>query len=116
MLLVLADDEDAEGGALRDGLQHIGPRQRVLPRRLAPGEDAPARHGNPRPGEYGLGDLLMHRRRRGEHSGMRVGDAQKLQDALYDAVLAEATMQRVEGRIRPQFGESLRRVEADVQA
>ncbi len=116
MLLVLAHDEDAEGGALRDGLEHIGARQRVLSRSLAAGEDAPRRHGNARRGENGFGDLLVHRRRRGEHAGMRIGDAQELEHALHHAVLAEAAVQRVEGCVRPQLRKALRRIEADVEA
>ena len=46
---------------------------------------------------------------------MGVGDAQELEHALNDAVLAEAPVQRVEGHVRLQFGEPLRGVQAHVQ-
>ena len=46
-----------------------------------------------------LGARLVHRQRRGEHAGMRVGNAQPFEHALDAAVLAPAAVQRVEGDV-----------------
>ena len=43
-----------------------------------------------------LGAGLVHRQRRGQHAGMRIGDAHPFQQALHAAILAPAAVQRVE--------------------
>ena len=51
--------------------------------------------------------VLVHGERRGEHAGMRVGDAEDLEHALDRAVLAERPVQRVEDDVGLQLREHL---------
>ena len=46
-----------------------------------------------------LGAFLVHRQRRGQDAGMRIGNAHQFQQALHRAVLAEAAMQSIEDSI-----------------
>ena len=55
------------------------------------------RDGNAGGAHHVLGAILLHRERRSEDARMGVGNAQHLEHALDDPVLAEAAVQRIEG-------------------
>ena len=67
----------------------------------------PTATGTPAAAITTLALSLLHGERRGEHAGMRVGDAQDLQQALDRAVLAEAAVQRVEGDVGLELAREL---------
>ncbi len=103
--LPLLDDDNAEARPFVDRLHHIGRRHRVV---VLDGE-AVRRPWIPRPEFRGAPrDLLrlrlVHGQRRGEHAGMRIGNAEIFEDALDRAILAERTVQRVEGDVGLEFG------------
>ena len=63
---------------------------------LAARDDHAARHRHAGGLEHGLGDVLLHGERGGQHAGMAVGNAEDFQQALQRAVLAGAAVQHVE--------------------
>ena len=111
------DDEHADAGALRHRLEHVGPRQHV---RLWPPRPArttlPSAHGDAGGAHHLLGALLVHGERRGQHAGVRVGDAQQLEQALHAAVLAPAPVQGVEADLGLHLGELLGEIAAGIDA
>ena len=60
------------------------------------------RHRHAGLAEDGLGFLLVHGKRRGEHAGMRIGNLQCLKHGGTAAILAPLAVQGVEGHVRPQ--------------
>ncbi len=83
--------------------------------RLGAGDHAAFGHGDAGGGEHGLGPLLMHGKRRGEHAGMGVRDGKRLQHALDAAILAIAAVQSVEADIGPEFGKPRGDIAADIE-
>ncbi len=116
MASFLAHDDDAEGRSLRHRLHDVGRGQDVFAggRETRDHDAVRQRDAGGRHHELGLG--LVHRERRGEHSGMGVGDAQELQQALDAPVLAHRPVQGVEGDFRLQGREIARHVGRDVEA
>ncbi len=116
MRLTLMHDDDAEARTFVDRLDDIWRLHRML---ALDGEaigHLRFRHRNPgRPGDL-LGLLLVHGERRSQHAGVRVGNAQIFEDALNGAVLAEGTMQRIEGNVRPEFGKHTADVARNIDA
>ena len=116
MRLVLLDDDDAEARAFVDRLHHIGRLHRVLVLDGEAVDHLRFRHRNAdRLGDL-LGLLLVHGKRRGEHAGMGVGNAQIFEDALDGAVLAERPMQRVEDDVRLELGKHGADIARDIDA
>ena len=85
-------------------------------RRLEAVEEPAARHGDAGRGQHRLGLGLVHGQRRGQHAGVGVGDAQRLQHALDAAVLAPLAVQGVEADVGLQLGQHLGEVAAGVDA
>ena len=72
--------------------------------------------GTPAAASTGLGALLVHGERGGEHAGMGIGDAHGLEQALDAAILAVAAVQGVEADIGPELGEPRGHIAADIEA
>ena len=72
-----------------DRLEHIGRLQHVPARRLAPIDRHAVRDRNAGRLQHDLGEILLHRQRRGQHPRMGVGNAQDFEHALDRAVLAD---------------------------
>ena len=95
-----AHDLHADARPFVGRLQHIGPRQDVAALGFAQGHDFLSRHRNARAGEHALGHGLVHGHG-GRHAARGgVGQGHDVEQALDAAVLAEATVQRVENHIR----------------
>ena len=104
MRAVPLDYYDAEGGAFRDGLEHIGRRQDVTPRRISPIDCDAMGDRDPGRAQHRLGEVLLHRQRGGEDAGMGVGNSQDFEHALDRSVFADAAVQGIEGDVRPEIG------------
>ena len=74
------------------------------------------RDGNPCGLENDLGEVLLRRQRRGEHAGVRIGNAKNLEDALNRSVFPDASVQRVESDVGPQLCEGVGDRAVDVDA
>ena len=77
-------------------------------------EQPAARHADSGRGEHRLGLVLLHGERRGQHAGVRIGNAQDLEDSLHGPVLADAPVQRVQRDVRLEAGEDVGDVTPDV--
>ena len=108
--------EHPHGRAFGVGLDDIGRRHDVRPRRLEPIVQPPARHGHARRREHRLGLGLVHGQRRGQHPGMGIGQTEGLQHALNAAVLAPGAVQGVEADIGLQVGENRGEIAPGVDA
>ena len=97
--MLLGDDEHADARTLRHRLDDVGRRHRVRLGRLGGVDHLAIRHRDTGGRHHQLGDVLLHRQRRREHTGMSVGNRLDFQDALQRAVLARRAMQYVEGDI-----------------
>jgi hypothetical protein len=64
----------------------------------------------------GLRALFMHRQRRREHAGVRVGQLQTFEDALYAPVFAELAVQGVEANVGLEGRQAGGNVAIDVEA
>ena len=104
------DDDDADRRAFVDRLDDIGRLKHVALGRLVPADGQPLGHRHARRRQHDFGRVLLHGEGRGEHAGMRVGDAQHLENALNGPVLADPPMQRVKGDV----GFQLRQLGGDV--
>jgi hypothetical protein len=103
----LGHDVDADRGAFVVGLHDIRRRQDMPRLDLGLAGQAAFHHGKPLGPVGGLGALLVHGERGGEHAGMGVGDAQPFEQALHAAILAPAAMKRVERDVGGDLGKTL---------
>ena len=81
---------------------------------LARGPEAGGHDRQPGGGIGALGLFLVHRQRRGQHARMGIGNAHPFEDALNAAVLAPAPVQRIEGDIGLQRGETRAEIGAGI--
>ncbi len=116
MLVILLDDEDADARALRQRLDDVGSRQHVAFHRLEPRHHHSVRDRDARPAEHRLGEVLLDGERGRQHPGMRVGDADDLQNALDGAVLARPAVQEIERNVGFERLQHAGDVTADVDA
>ena len=112
------DDADADAGTLIHRLDHIGRIDRMTGQDVVAVDHHPMRRRHADGPQHPLGDLLVHRQRRGHDTGMGVGDLQHLENALDDPVLAALAVQRVEHHVgrRSQGVQQGRQVAADIDA
>ena len=101
-----ADDIDSDRRAFVVGLHDIGRGQDMPRLNLFPRGKLAFDHRQ----TGGLVDLfgldLVHRKGRGQHPGMRIGNAQPFQNALDAAILAPTAMQGVETDVGFDFGQA----------
>ncbi len=71
---------------------------------LQTGSDNAVGHRKTRGPEHGFGMLLIHGGGRSKNAGMRVGDAQQLQEALYTSIFAPTAVKSVKHCIRMGSG------------
>ena len=110
----LADDIDPDRGPLVIGLHHIGRGQHMPRLHLFPRCQHAFHHRQTGGAVDFLGLDLVHRQGRGQHAGMRIGDAKPFQQALDAAILAPAAMQGVEADVGAQFGQPRRQIGAAI--
>src|SRR5262245_64315745 len=87
MLVVLTHEENTNARSLRQGLDNVRKRQRVLLCRFLAGDNLASGHRNTRAPEHGLGSFLLHRERGRKHTRMRVWNAENFKHPLQRTVL-----------------------------
>ena len=73
-------------------------------------EQAAAGNHHARRRQHGLGPVLVHGQRRGQHAGVGIGNGQGLEHPLHTAVLAPHAVQGVEGDVGLQLSQDLGQV------
>ena len=99
-IIAFAHDRDPDAGTLVDGLHDIGRLYHVPRQHVGKAMHGPFRAADADGAQQPFGQRLVHGDRRRRHARMGVGDAQMLQNTLDDAVLAAASVQRIEGDVR----------------
>ena len=108
------NDRDPDRRAFVDRLQDIGPLERVALENLLDRHDPPAGHRYPVRDQRLLGQLLVDRDHRGDHSGMGIGQPHQVHHALYRAIFAGGTVERVEHHVGRSFVQPLRHIMAHI--
>src|SRR5262245_16239461 len=114
MLVILAHEENTNARSLRQGLDDVRERQRVLLCRFFAGDNLASGHRNTRALEHGLGSLLLHCERGRKHTGMRVWNAENFKHPLQRTVFAGAPMQYIERSIGLELAQCRSNVAIDV--
>jgi hypothetical protein len=116
MGVLLGHDEDPDAGSIGNRFDHIRRWHHVLFRHFRPRQCHSGRDRNAGRGHHAFGDVLLHRKRRAQHAGMAVGNAEDFEQALEATIFAERTVQQVERDVRLQPCQHLGDVAADVEA